>query len=245
MREEHGRCRVVCFSPRHDRHLVDMTDDEVAEVLRFLAGECRSLESRDDICYVQAFENRGEMMGCSNPHPHAQVWATGSIPNEPRKELVAQRAWFEANNRPLLLDYLQAELDADARIVCQNDHAVALVPFWATWPFETLLVPRRQAGALHEMTPEAIAGFAAVLRQVLCACDRLFDCPMPYSMGYHPRPADSSDHPEWQLHAHVYPPLLRSASVRKYMVGFEMLAMPQRDLAPEAAAERLRAALQE
>jgi UDPglucose--hexose-1-phosphate uridylyltransferase len=241
---EHGHCRVVCFSHRHDRHLADMSVEEITGVLGFLAEECRQLDSLDDCQYVQAFENRGAMMGCSNPHPHAQVWATGSLPNEPAKELRAQREYYEARGRSLLIDYLDNELRDGTRVLASNDHAVSLVPFWANWPFETLLMPREPAGALHDLSHDRLAGFAAVLRTTLLACDRLFDTPMPYSMGYHPRPGDGLEHPEWHFHAHIYPPLLRSATIRKHMVGFEMLGMSQRDLTAEVAAERLRAALE-
>ena len=239
---ESGYCRVVCFSERHDRHLVDMSVEEIVAVLRFIADECRALVERGDIGYVQAFENRGTMMGCSNPHPHAQIWATGCMPNEPAKEQRCQRDYWTKNGRSLLLDYLEAELDAASRVIFSNDAAVSLVPFWATWPFESLLLPRQASGALHELSPDQLRGFADALRATVIAYDRLFGVPMPYSMGFHPRPSDGEAHPEWQFHAHFYPPLLRSATVRKHMVGFELMAMPQRDLTPEAAAQQLRSA---
>ena len=240
---EHGICRVICFSEKHDRHLVDMSTDELCEVLRFLAAEFTTLDQRAEISYVQVFENRGEMMGCSNPHPHAQVWATGSIPGEAGKELKMQGEWLAQHGRPLLIDYLNAEIENGSRIVSHNAHAVSMVPFWATWPFETLLIPRSIVGAPDEFADDGLRGFAEVLLSTLKACDALFGTEMPYSMGFHPRPSDGGEHPEWQFHAHIYPPLLRSASVRKHMVGFEMLGMPQRDVTPEAAAERLRNAL--
>ena len=241
---ESGCCRVICFSERHDRHLADMSVDEVVRVLGFLADECATLAARPDIAYVQAFENRGAMMGCSNPHPHGQVWATGSLPNEPQKELRGQQEYWQTHGRTLLGDYVALELDRAERVVAANAHAVSLVPWWATWPFETLLVPIGPAGTLAELSPGALEGFARVFSTTLRACDRLFSAPMPYSMGFHPRPADNDAHPEWQLHAHIYPPLLRSATVRKHMVGFEMLGMPQRDLTPESAAERIRSAVE-
>jgi UDPglucose--hexose-1-phosphate uridylyltransferase len=215
---------------------------EITDVLRFIADECGALERHPDIRYVQAFENRGEMMGCSNPHPHAQIWATGSIPNEPAKEQRGQRDYWEKNGRSLLLDYLEAEVVDGSRLIFSNDEAVSLVPFWATWPFETLLLPRHATGALHEMAALQLRGFAEALHATVAAYDRLFGVPMPYSMGFHPRPSDNEAHPEWQFHAHFYPPLLRSATIRKHMVGFELMSMPQRDLTPEAAAQQLRSA---
>jgi UDPglucose--hexose-1-phosphate uridylyltransferase len=240
-RAETGTCRVVCFSEQHNRHLVDMSAKEIAQVLHFLADESANLAARPDVAYVQVFENRGQMMGCSNPHPHAQIWATQSVPVEPDKELRCQQAYHAQHGRPLLADYLAAEEGDGNRLLYGNAHAVALVPFWATWPFETLLLPRRCFGAADDMTAGELAGFADVLKHTLTAYDRLFGVPMPYSMGFHPRPSDGAPHPEWHFHAHIFPPLLRSATVRKHMVGFEMLGMPQRDLTPEAAAERLRA----
>jgi len=237
---ESGCCRVVCFSEKHNLPLADMSVEEVAIVLRYLVGEFRLLDDRPEISYVQIFENRGQMMGCSNPHPHAQIWATSSIPVEANKELHCQRAYLENHGRSLLMDYLAAELEDESRLVYSNSEAVSLVPYWATWPFETLLMPRRQMGAPDEMTEQELSGFASVLKTTLQACDRLFSTSTPYSMGFHPRPSDRHEHPEWQFHAHIYPPLLRSATIRKHMVGFEMLGMPQRDLTPEAAAARLR-----
>lgn len=239
-RPENGRCRVVCYSEEHDRHLADMSVEEIRAVFRFLFDESAALDELPDIAYVQVFENRGQMMGCSNPHPHAQIWATGAIPVEPAKELRQQQAYHEAHGRKLLGDYLAAELEDGNRLICSNPDAVSLVPFWAVWPFETLLLPRRPIAGPDLMADAELEGFAAVFRATLTAYDRLFGVPMPYSMGFHPRPSDGLEHPEWQFHAHIYPPLLRSATIRKHMVGFEMLAMPQRDLTPEAAAERLR-----
>jgi len=237
---ETGRCRVICYSERHDRHLANMGEAEFLAALRFLFDEFRRLDAEPDIGYVLMFENRGEMMGCSNPHPHAQIWATRGLPVEAGKELGRQQAYFATHGSPLLLDYADAELGGGSRILAVNDSAVSLVPFWAAWPFETLLLPRRQVSEPGELTDRDLQGFARVLLGTLLAYDTLFGVPMPYSMGFHPRPSDGADHPEWLFHAHIYPPLLRSASVRKHMVGFEMLGMPQRDLTPEAAAERLR-----
>jgi UDPglucose--hexose-1-phosphate uridylyltransferase len=237
---ETGCCRVVCFSQKHNLPLADMSVSEISEVLRFLTSEFKRLDERPEISYVQTFENRGQMMGCSNPHPHAQIWATSGIPTEVDKELLQQQGYLETHSRSLLLDYIAAELEDGSRLVCSNSEAVSLVPYWATWPFETLLTPRRAITEADEMSDKELMGFAAVLKATLQACDRLFSTSTPYSMGFHPRPSDGLSHPEWQFHAHIYPPLLRSASIRKHMVGFEMLGMPQRDLTAETAAEYLR-----
>ena len=240
---ESGSCRVACFSERHDLRLATMGDVDVERALQFLFQEVQALDMRPDIGYVQVFENRGRMMGCSNPHPHAQIWATRSLPVEPSKELVRQRRYFESEGRSLLLDYLQTELGQEERLVCCNEQAVSLVPFWATWPYEILVLPRRAISGPAELDENEVAGLARVLRETLLSLEKLFSAAVPYSMGFHPRPSDGRPHPEWQFHAHIYPPLLRSASVRKHMVGFEMLGMPQRDITPEAAALNLRNAL--
>jgi len=239
---ESGSCRVVCFSEHHNLCLADMSAGAALEALRFLVQEWRRLDERDDVAYVQVFENRGAMMGCSNPHPHAQIWATAQLPNEQRKELSAQRHYHAQHGAALLMDYLKAELAAGERVVVENSAAVSLVPFWAVWPYETLILPRRAVAGWGELDETGLAGFAAALQGTLRALNRLFGTQVPYSMGFHPRPSDGSAHPEWQLHAHIFPPLLRSATVRKHLVGFEMLAMPQRDLTPEVAAAALRAA---
>jgi len=240
---ESGVCRVVCFSERHDLRLATMDDAGVEQALRVLFTEFAVLDARPDIGYVQVFENRGQMMGCSNSHPHAQVWATRGIPVEPARECEQQRRYYEQHGRPLLADYLQSELDRGERLVCVEPQAVSLVPFWATWPYETLLLPRRTASSPDQLSNDEIAGLARALRRTLVALERLFATAVPYSLGFHPRPSDGAPHPEWQFHAHLYPPLLRSATVRKHMVGFEMLGTPQRDITPEAAAATLRQAL--
>jgi UDPglucose--hexose-1-phosphate uridylyltransferase len=240
---ETGICRVVCFSERHDLCLAGMSRDEARAALTFLVDQWRELDRRGDLGYVQIFENRGLAMGCSNPHPHAQIWATRNLPNEAGKELASQSRYHRQHGRQLLLDYLKAEIADGARIVCENEHAVALVPFWAVWPYEVLLLPRRAIAGLDEVAPAELAALTDALQRTLRACNRLFQTDVPYSMGFHARPSDGLPHPEWQLHAHIYPPLLRSAQIRKHLVGFEMLATPQRDLTPEAAAANLRASL--
>ncbi len=239
-RRESGHCRVVCYSERHDLRLSTMGRTDISKAINTVTAEFSRLDKDDLIQYVQVFENRGQMMGCSNPHPHAQIWATEHLPDEPAKELRNQLAWWENSGSPLLSDYRAQELEDDRRIIRNNEHFVALVPFWATWPFETLILPHRNFSSFNDMSKGEVDGLADILKSTLSLYDKLFDVPAPYSMGFHPRPSDGTAHPEWVFHAHIYPPLLRSASVRKHLVGFEMLAMPQRDLSPEAAAEKLR-----
>lgn len=243
-RAEAGCCRVICYTDRHDLRLATMGEEDLNAALTAMITEFAALDARDDIGYVQVFENRGKMMGCSNPHPHAQVWATSDIPTEPAKELATQSQYWQEHGSVLLDDYLQEELKSKSRIVVASKHSAALVPYWAVWPFETLLLPRRIVAAPTELTAEEVADLAIVLGQVLACYDNLFGVAAPYSLGLHPRPSDGSPHPEWQFHIHIYPPLLRSATIRKHLVGFELLGMPQRDLTPEVAAEKLRQSLQ-
>ena len=238
---ESGICRVVCFSPRHDLTLARMTVAEIAAVVDCWAGETATIGARADITSVQIFENRGEIMGCSNPHPHGQIWASRHLPNEMVKEFARQQAHYARHGRPLLADYLTRELALGERIIFANDHFVVLVPFWAVWPFETMVLPRRQVGSLVDLTGAERQGLAEALSAITIRYDNLFQASFPYSMGFHQCPMDGNAHPEWTLHAHFYPPLLRSATVKKFMVGFEMLGGPQRDITPEIAAQRLRA----
>ena len=238
---ERGICRVVCFSPRHDLSLPELDLPAIEGVLAAWAEQSADLGGRDFIQYVQVFENKGEVMGASNPHPHSQVWASGHIPNEPGKELAAQTDYFNGYHRPLLPDAIREEHKLRERILAANDHFTALVPFWAIWPFEILLGAHRPGlTRLTELTAAETAALADILKTITTRYDNLFEISFPYSMGFHQAPIDGQAHPEWLLHAHFYPPLLRSATVRKFMVGYEMLGMPQRDITPETAAERLR-----
>jgi len=239
-RPESGRCRVICYTERHDQRLATMSDAELSVALSAMISEFTNLDQQDDIGWVQVFENRGSMMGCSNAHPHAQVWATENLPTEAVKELATQSGYFAENGTPLLVDYLHAELNDRSRVIFEGEHFVAVVPYWAVWPFEALLLPRRLVAAPDELDQGEIASLAETLKAVLSGYDALFATSAPYSMGLHARPSDGQPHPEWQFHIHIYPPLLRSASVRKHLVGFEMLGMPQRDLTPEVAADALR-----
>jgi UDPglucose--hexose-1-phosphate uridylyltransferase len=237
---ERGLCKVVCFSPRHDLTLARMSAEEVRQVVDVWTDEYVTIGSLPHINYVQIFENRGEMMGCSNPHPHCQIWANETIPNEPAKEQAACLEYRERNGSCLLCDYVAYERSAGERVVCENEHFVAVVPFWAIWPFETLVLSKDHCADMASMRDSARTSLADILRRLTIRYDNLFEISFPYSMGFHQRPTDGHEHPEWHFHAHFYPPLLRSASVRKFMVGYEMMAAPQRDITPELAAERLR-----
>ena len=239
---ESGRCRVLCFSPRHDLTLSGMAVADIERVVGVWIEETIALGGLPDIRCVQIFENRGEMMGASNPHPHGQIWATRHLTNELEKETHRQSEYLLKHGRPLLLDYLAQELQSGERVVVGNDDFCVLVPFWANWPFETLVLPRRRIGGFDEMGAGEKTSLAQALSRLTKLYDSLFDAPFPYSMGFHQKPTDGALHAEWQMHAHFYPPLLRSATIRKFMVGFEMLGSPQRDITPEAAAARLREA---
>ncbi len=237
---ESGTCKVICFSPRHDLTLARMSAEELAAVVDAWAQVSEELGSEKKINYVQVFENRGEMMGCSNPHPHCQVWATETIPNEPAKELQKQKGYLQAHGSCLLCDYVRMEQKEGLRVVCENESFVAVVPFWAVWPFEMLVIAKSHRRDLQALDASEREGLADLLKRLTTRYDNLFEISFPYSMGFHQAPTDGEAHDEWHLHAHFYPPLLRSATIRKFMVGFEMLATPQRDITPEAAAERLR-----
>ena len=236
---ERGLCRVVCFSPRHDLTLPELDNTAIEKVLATWTHESVELGKKDFIQYAQVFENKGALMGCSNPHPHSKIWAQSQLPNEIARELASQTAYYEEHRRTLLSDYLAEEHHRRERIVFQNGSFTALVPFWAIWPFEILLVAHRPAAYLSELTSTEVGSLAEILKHVTTRYDNLFEISFPYSMGFHQAPSDGQAHPEWVLHAHFYPPLLRSATVRKFMVGYEMLGMPQRDITPESAAERL------
>jgi UDPglucose--hexose-1-phosphate uridylyltransferase len=235
---EQGVCRVICFSPRHDLTLPEMGLAEIRQVVEVWAEQVSELGQR--YRWVQLFENKGEIMGCSNPHPHGQVWGQRSLPNEPTKEERQQRAYLETYQAPLLLDYAKLELDRQERVIVANEHWLVVVPYWAMWPFETLLLPRRHVLRLPDLSGVERQALADILKRMLTRYDNLFEVSFPYSMGWHGAPTDEGDYAHWQLHAHFYPPLLRSATIKKFMVGYEMLAEAQRDLTPEQAAERLR-----
>lgn len=236
---ETGRCRVVCFSPRHDLTLARMSVSAIEDVIQCWQEESALLAADDNVGYVQVFENRGAMMGCSNPHPHGQIWASKHVPNEPAREEAALEAYREAHRGACLLcRTVELEIAKAERIVCANESYVALVPYWAVWPFETLVLPRKHVHGLEAI--EERPALAAIIKELTMRYDALFDVSFPYSMGIHQAPVRSAVADVWHMHLHFYPPLLRSATIRKFMVGYEMLGGPQRDITPEMAAQRLR-----
>lgn len=233
-----GTARVMCFSERHDLTLPEMAVPAIRAVVDTWADQITELGATWD--WVAVFENKGPVMGCSQPHPHGQIWASDFIPNEVATEDAHQAAWLKETGRVLLVDYAAAEAERRTRVVVENDHWLAVVPWWAVWPFETLLLPRRHVLRLPDLSGPERDALADALKRITTAYDNLFQTEFPYTMGWHGAPMTEGDHAHWQLHAHFYPPLLRSATVRKFMVGYEMLAEAQRDLTAESAAERLR-----
>ena len=240
-----GLCKVLCFHPNHSLTLATMQPSDIRVVIDAWALETQEMAALDWINHVQIFENRGAMMGASMPHPHCQIWSTSHIPDEPALETKAQQAYLAEHGQCLLCEYLTAErassVQGTSRIVLENEFFTALVPWWAVWPFETMILSRRHCGQFPELAGHERDGLADILKRLTSLYDKLFDVSFPYTMGFHQSPVDNQPHPEWHFHAHFYPPLLRSATVRKFMVGFEMLGMPQRDITPEDAAARLRA----
>jgi UDPglucose--hexose-1-phosphate uridylyltransferase len=239
-RTERGICRVGCFSPRHDLTIARMSVPELRAVVDMWIDQYNDLGSHDWVQHVQIFENRGAMMGASNPHPHCQIWGTEHMPNQAIREQAALSEYADKHRSCMLCDYLHLERDLSQRMVCENDSYSALVPFWAVWPFETLLISKRHVESIAELENKERDLLGEILRQITTRYDNLFEVSFPYSMGFHQRPTDGKGHPESHLHVHFYPPLLRSATIQKFMVGFEMLGTPQRDITPETAADRLK-----
>jgi len=239
-RVERGICRVVCFSPRHDLTIPRMSHQEVLQVVQVWTDQYTELGNLPWVKHVQIFENRGALMGASNPHPHCQIWANSELPNIPTRERAAMRRFLEHEKKCLLCEYLRLETEDRERIVCENDHFVALVPYWAVWPFETMILSRLHLSSLVSLDSSGQRALADLLRRLTTRYDNLFETAFPYSMGFHQEPTDGEAHPESHFHAHYVPPLLRSATVQKFMVGYELLAGPQRDITPEGAAARLR-----
>jgi UDPglucose--hexose-1-phosphate uridylyltransferase len=234
-KSERGLCKVICFSPRHDLTVPEMKVRDIKDVVELWKKEYAELGNKDFINYVQIFENKGQVMGCSNPHPHGQIWAQESIPDEPAKKQQKFTQYHEKYGRTMLLDYLQKELDKNERILFENNHFVGLIPFWAVWPFEAMIVPKRSIPNLKELNDEETEALADAYKQLTVMYDNIFQISFPYSAGIHQSPTDGREHPEWQMHMVFYPPLLRSATVKKFMVGYEMLGNPQRDITPETA----------
>lgn len=239
-RSVRGLCSVVCYSPRHDLSLGEFEPAGIIDVINAWTALCAQFSQYPYIRHVQIFENRGSMMGASSPHPHGQAWATDYIPQHVMVEQQAQLDYHSKRGHTLLCDYVTLELHLDERVVCRNDHFVAVVPYWAVWPYETLVVGRQPTARLNDLSHLERAALADIIRRLVIRYDNLYQVTFPYSMGVHPAPVDGEDHPEWQLHLHFYPPLLRSAAIRKHLVGFELLAEAQRDVSPEVAAEALR-----
>jgi UDPglucose--hexose-1-phosphate uridylyltransferase len=239
-RGERGLCDVMCFSPRHDLTLAEMDEKAIELVIKAWSDEYVSIGSLPYINHIQIFENKGEVMGCSNPHPHCQIWAQESIPTEPAKEIAQMNDYGQRKNGCLLCDYLALESRENERIVLENKDFVVLVPFWAVWPFETMILPRRHMASINEMTESEQTSCASVIKRLTTRYDNIFSISFPYSSGIHQAPTDNTAHPEYHFHMHFYPPLLRSAAIKKFMVGYEMLAEAQRDITAERAAELLR-----
>jgi len=239
-KSERGICKVICFSPRHDLTIPEMDVNDIKKVVDLWVNQYDELGSIAWVKYVQIFENKGAIMGCSNPHPHGQIWAQESVPEEPAKELQQQLAYFNKHGRTLLGDYLDHELSSGERIVVQNDHFVVLIPYWAFWPYETMIISKRAFARFTDMTEQEKLGLADIVQKITIRYDNLFQISFPYSAGFHPAPTDGLIHEEWHFHMHFYPPLLRSATVKKFSVGYEMLANAQRDITAEYAAGILR-----
>ncbi|MDT0678361.1 UDP-glucose--hexose-1-phosphate uridylyltransferase [Autumnicola musiva] len=236
---EKGICKVVCFSPNHSLTLPLMEVEDITKVVKMWKKEFRELGSSDDINYVQIFENKGAIMGCSNPHPHGQIWSQSSIPTEIQKKSRHFKKYWEKNKRSLLSDYLTQELELKERILSENEYFVALVPYWAVWPYEAMIIPREQHQNINQLSQEEEKAFAEIIKALTIMYDNLFETSFPYSSGIHQAPTDGGEYPEWHFHMSFYPPLLRSATVKKFMVGYEMFAGPQRDITAEMAAETL------
>ncbi|MBI9108068.1 MAG: UDP-glucose--hexose-1-phosphate uridylyltransferase [Spirochaetales bacterium] len=239
-KSERGLCRVICFSPRHDLTLALMSREEVESVVELWIDQYDELGAMDFINHVQIFENRGAVMGCSNPHPHGQIWAEEAVPHLPALALAKQKEYLSKNISCMMCDYLEQERADGSRIVFENDGFTVLTPFWAVWPYEVMILPRRHMGSMLEMSGDEKSDLADAVRRIGIRYDNLFHTRFPYSMGIHQNPTDGADYPENHFHFHYYPPLLRSATVRKFMVGYELLAMAQRDITAEQAAETLR-----
>lgn len=237
---ETGICKVICFSPDHSKSLADMTPDEIQHVVFEWQNQYKELAEKPNINYVQIFENKGAVMGCSNPHPHGQIWSQSTLPNEVDKKNTQQLNYYNKNNSSLLGDYLAQELEKQERIIFENDGFVVLIPFWAVWPFETMIVPKKQQTHILEMNDAQALYFAEAIAVITKAYDKLFNTSFPYSSGIHQAPTDGNTHAHWHWHMSFYPPLLRSASVKKFMVGYEMFGSPQRDITAETAVKMLR-----
>lgn len=239
-KSESGICKVVCYSPNHSKTMADLTIDEIENVISIWQREYINLGKIEGINYIQIFENKGELMGASNPHPHGQIWAQNSIPNEVIKKDANQKKYFEEKGKTLLEDYISQELDLDKRKVFENNSFVVLIPFWAVWPYEAMIIPKKAQSDISLMNKNQKNDFAEALKQLTMGYDKIFNCSFPYSAGIHQAPTNNNSNEYWHWHMSFYPPLLRSATVKKFMVGYEMFAMPQRDITAESAAKRIK-----
>lgn len=237
---EQGICKVMCFSENHSLTLPLMSIEAIKKVIRSWQDEYEVLGNNPAINHVQIFENKGAIMGCSNPHPHGQIWAQSAIPEEIHRKTKRQLSYWKSNKQSLLGDYLKQELETKERILFENGHFVALVPYWAVWPYETMIIPKRKVAAINELDENEQISFADAIKRLTTKYDNIFNTSFPYSSGIHQAPTDGLEHPEWHMHMLFYPPLLRSATVKKFMVGYEMFANPQRDITAEQAAETIR-----
>ena len=237
---ESGICKVLCFSPNHSLTLPLMKIEDITRVVQTWKSEYRDLGALENINYVQIFENKGEIMGCSNPHPHGQIWAQRSLPTEVLKKTEKQAEYWKEHQKSLLTAYLEEELETGERIVLENEHFVALVPYWAVWPYEVMIVPRSHYRHIGQLNQTEEIAFAEIIKKLCIRYDNLFQTSFPYSSGIHQQPTSGEDFPEWHFHMSFYPPLLRSASIKKFMVGYELFASPQRDITAEQAAQSLR-----
>lgn len=239
-KSELGICKVICFSPDHSKSFADMEATEILKVVNVWQKEYKELGANDLINYVQIFENKGSVMGCSNPHPHGQIWSQSTLPNEVEKKQQQQHNYYAKNKRSILGDYLKQELDKKERIIYENDAFVVLVPFWAVWPFEAMIVPKKHQKSILDLQGNEDLLFAEAISVLTKAYDKIFDTSFPYSSGIHQAPTDGQDNSHWHWHMSFYPPLLRSATVKKFMVGYEMFGSPQRDITAEIAAKMIR-----
>jgi UDPglucose--hexose-1-phosphate uridylyltransferase len=239
-RSEKGLCEVICYSPRHDLTMPLMPEKTIQDIIKVWIHELKKLEVHPAINYIQIFENKGAQMGASNPHPHGQIWANQTVPVLPQKETETQKKYLESQDTCLLCEYLTQESQVRERIVLENKEFICLIPFWAVWPYEVMLLPKAHLSTIAELSSAQIDHLAAILKQITIRYDNLFKISFPFSMGIHQAPTDGRKHPYWHFHFHFYPPLLRSASIAKFFVGYEMLAMPQRDITPEYSATVLK-----
>lgn len=239
-KQERGVCRVICYTPQHNKTMAELSTEQITEIVKTWKSEYLTIGALDQINYVQIFENKGPLMGASSPHPHGQIWANEDLPTIIEREQGNQKEYYDSHATQLLREYLTIELKEQTRVIAENEAFAVVIPFWATWPYETLVLPKRHVRSFQDMTEEELPLLSNILKRLTVRYDKIFTTSFPYSMGIHQKPTDTQEHPEWQFHMHFYPPLLRSATIKKYFVGYEMMAEAQRDINPETAAKTLR-----